>query len=421
MSADGRRMRVLVVNQFYPPDLAPTGQLLRDVAVELARRGHVVSVLCSAQAYAGEGLLAAPADAWVRVVRVGRRGTARRGAGGRLADQLAFHAAAFRQARWLERVPDVVVSLTTPPLIGLTLQRAFRGTAARHVAWMMDLYPHVLAAHGMLRETGWPYRLLLALTRRMWRQSSRVVALSPGMAAHIDAALGGTEAGPPVLTIPYWAPEGLTPWAAGEPNPLRQRRGWAEDETVLLYSGNLGLGHTVTPFLEQAGALAHVPRLRWVFAGDSRRLSPVAAFARSHPAARVECLPYAGPADVRAHLAAADVHLASLREGWAGLIVPSKLPAAFAMGRPVLFAGPPKSDPARWIRESGGGWAVAQDDREGFAAAVAACREPAERERRGAAALAFARSRFSRAANCGLFVSAVEELAPRAAGGNGTS
>ncbi len=46
-------MRILLLNQFYPPDVAATGQLLGDVAAALAQRGHEVHVLCSRGAYGG--------------------------------------------------------------------------------------------------------------------------------------------------------------------------------------------------------------------------------------------------------------------------------------------------------------------------------------------------------------------------------
>lgn len=40
-------MRILLLNQFYPPDTAATGQLLADVARGLAASGHEVDVICS--------------------------------------------------------------------------------------------------------------------------------------------------------------------------------------------------------------------------------------------------------------------------------------------------------------------------------------------------------------------------------------
>jgi colanic acid biosynthesis glycosyl transferase WcaI len=44
-------MRILFVNQFFWPDVAPTGQLLSDLAVQLRREGHDVTVICSGGAY----------------------------------------------------------------------------------------------------------------------------------------------------------------------------------------------------------------------------------------------------------------------------------------------------------------------------------------------------------------------------------
>ena len=46
-------MRVLLLNQFYPPDTAATGQLLADVAAGLAAGGHEVHVVCSRGSYGG--------------------------------------------------------------------------------------------------------------------------------------------------------------------------------------------------------------------------------------------------------------------------------------------------------------------------------------------------------------------------------
>src|SRR5207237_1217133 len=56
-------------------------------------------------------------------------------------------------------------------------------------------------------------------------------------------------------------------------------------------------------------------------------------------------------AELERHLAAADVHLASLRPDWTGVVVPSKFFGSLAAGRPVLFAGSPESAVACWVRE----------------------------------------------------------------------
>jgi hypothetical protein len=44
-------MRFLLINQFFAPDPAPTGQLLADVARALAAEGHSVQAVCGGASY----------------------------------------------------------------------------------------------------------------------------------------------------------------------------------------------------------------------------------------------------------------------------------------------------------------------------------------------------------------------------------
>ncbi len=80
----------------------------------------------------------------------------------RMIDYLSFYARALIAALLLPRC-DVVVTLTTPPLIGLlgTILRRLKGS--RHVYWSMDLHPDASLALGRMsrrnplvrRSTGW--------------------------------------------------------------------------------------------------------------------------------------------------------------------------------------------------------------------------------------------------------------------------
>ena len=306
--------------------------------------------------------------------------------------------------------PDRVIALTTPPFIGLMLQHALRGTRARHGHWLMDLYPHVLVAHGLLRSGGWMHRRLMAWTNRQWAGSDWIALPDRGMESRVREGVGG-PGGTGIVRIPLWAPGHLEPWPETAANPIRAKRGWAEDETVFLYSGNLGRGHDVRPFLEVARACSATPRLRWIFTGDRKRLARVARFAHAHPEARIECLPYVEEDELRAHLCSADVHLVSLRESWSGLIMPSKLQAAFAVERPVLLVGPPDSDPARRVAESGGGWVVGPGDPAGLRAAVTRALSRDERRQRGQAAYRYSREEFDQARNCAKLIELVERNA----------
>jgi glycosyltransferase involved in cell wall biosynthesis len=398
-------MHLLLLNQFYPPDVAPTGQYLHDVARELVARGHTVTVLCSRRAYDG-GQSWAPYELLdgVHIHRLAASGFGRRTFAGKVLDYLSFSSNLALALTRLRPRPDSILALTTPPFLGLLAHRH----RIPHAHWIMDLYPDVLAAHGALRTASLPYRLLQRLARLQFRGSSLVFTISPDMAARTAAYVSSAN----VPWVPLWSTiDTASPPAPARIAARRLTRGWAHDDVVLMYSGNMGLGHRFDEFLEVARRLHAHPRLRWVFAGGGKRIADIRAFAAQHPDLRLEILPYAPPAELAEHLASADVHLASLDSRWQGGIVPSKLQNAFAVGRPVIFVGATTSGMAHWIEDAQGGWVVKENDIAALEAAVTAAANSTERLRRGEAAQRYARTHFNHATNGGRICALIEEHA----------
>ena len=399
-------MDVLLLNQFYPPDLAPTGRFLGDLADRLASRGHRVRVICSRQAYAADAAAALPVAPGITVERVGGAGFGRRHLGGRALDSLRFGLGVWRRGG-AGPAPDVVVSLTSPPLLGLLARGVAwrRGASLAH--WVMDLYPDALVAAGVIRPRGATQALLRALSRAQYRRAALVVALGPRAQERLAPQL---PSGVRCAWVPLWGRVGrAAPTAAAAE---RARRGWGERETVLLYSGNAGRAHCFEDFLAAARRLGRDGPL-WVFAGGGPRRGELERFAAAHPEARLELRPYVPEAELAATLCAADVHLVSLAPGWQGVSVPSKLAAAFAVGRPVLFVGPRDSEPAEWLRDSGGGWSVEPGDAAALLAALAEAGRPDQRRERGRAAAAWAAHHLDRERGAARLAALVEACGVR--------
>lgn len=406
-------MRLLLLNQFYPPDPAPTGVYLHDLATALVAQGHEVTVLCSQRDYSGGARY--PRFEFtdgVAIRRLPATGFGRRGLLGKLTDYATFCASLVLALATLRPKPDLVLSLTTPPYLGLAARTAAWWHGCRHAHWVMDLYPDVLQAHGMVGKRGALASILQRLTRYQFGGASAVLTLGPVMAEKVSAYCdappashipGAPEPHPPhgalVRSVPLWAFDNLIGWPEDHPNPLRKERGWSPQEMVLLYSGNMGLGHRLGEFLEAARRLGPTGP-RWVFGGGGKRRPDILQFQSTYPEARIELADYV-PADrLNEHLCAADVHLASLDAAWQGVMVPSKLQASFAVGRPVIFVGDQNNETARWIQESGGGWVVRENDVEALIEAVQEAGHRPERDRRGALAQAFAKHHFLRNVNC---------------------
>jgi colanic acid biosynthesis glycosyl transferase WcaI len=401
-------MHLILINQYYPPDGAPTGLMLEAVAGELAALGHEVTILCSAGGYsataAGGGTTGDAENGQdpprIRVIRCRSTRFGRGSFIGKLADYASFYLGVAWQLLTSRPRPDRVVALTTPPYLSVLARLLGKLRGADHAHWVMDLYPDVMCAHGMLREGGAAHRLLAALTRFGFGGSRRaaVVTLGPDMAESVDRHLDGGTAD----WVPLWDTEGPVRPAAlesrDEPDSaareLRRERNWGDDQIVLMYSGNMGLGHRFGEFLTAAGRGAGGPATRFAFFGDGKRRPEIEAFIREHPSARLELHAPVPRASLAAHLRSADVHLASLEPSWDGTMVPSKLQGIFAAGRPVIFIGSRASSIGRWIEESEGGWVVGPEDPAALDAAIRAAGDPDERQRRASAAKRFAAGHF---------------------------
>ncbi len=354
-------MRFLLFNQFYPPDSAPTGQFLHDVAGMLVQRGHEVEVVCSRRAYDGAGgpYLTTRLDG-VRVSRVAATGWGRAAPLGRSLDYLSYAGLAVVRLANVKPRPDLSVALTTPPYIGLAVGTLSRLRGVPYALWVMDVYPDALAAQGVVKRGSRVFQLLGWLARKERVHAASIVALGPRAARRIDQ--------PQAQSTSLWGPERASEEAARR---LRRARGWG-DELILLYSGNLGLGHRFGEFLEAARRLGP-DGPRWVFSGTGARRPEVERVTGdSDSTARIELAPPVARAEHAALLQSADVHLASLSADWQGIIVPSKVIASFCVGRPVIFVGGHENEAADWIRESGGGWLVEEGDVERLCVALEA-------------------------------------------------
>lgn len=113
---------------------------------------------------------------------------------------------------------------------------------------------------------------------------------------------------------------------------------------LILYSGNWGVAHDRATFVE---AFARLPPSNdspalWLNATGTRAdLVEAECVRRGLPIARTVPVPLAQLAGV---LAAADLHLITLDDAFVGYVLPSKVYACIASGRPVLFIGSTRSD-----------------------------------------------------------------------------
>ena len=377
-------MRILAINQFYHPDHAATSQLLTQLCEDLVAAGDEVTVIASRGAYLGGGGL--PARETVSGVEVVRAWATSLGKGSitrRLGDYGSFWVSAVASAV-AQRRPDVIVALTTPPMIaaGAAAVAAARGVPL--VAWVQDVYPEVAVAFGVFPAQSPIARGFGLLARATHARSRFSVALSDGMAARLETQGQRRER---IRVIQNWSDgEALRPLPQAA-RAFRAEHG-LEGRFVAMYSGNIGVGHDVETLVAAARRLdGSRPDVRFVFVGEGGRREEAERLARG--LGNVRFLPHQPYESLAASLSAADVHLASLRTGLEGLLVPSKLYGVLAVGRPLFYVGPPACELARVIDRHDVGWAGRPGDASGLAEAIVrAANDPARVAAQGARARA---------------------------------
>jgi glycosyltransferase involved in cell wall biosynthesis len=395
--------RVLLLNQYYWPDLAPTAQLSADLGMALAERGHQVTAVASARPYStGSGIELHPLFAHhdgVRILRVPSTALGRAHRLNRLIDYTSFLTGALPLA--LAARPEIVIALSTPPLIaalGLVLRRIL---GARLIAWVMDLYPDVALKLGAIGE-GAGARALRRLASQVASQADALVALDDAMRRRLI-----DQGAPPekVAVIDNWADgERIRPLDAAS-HPLRRRMALNGVFTVS-YSGNMGLGHDFETLLDAMARLKD-ESIQFLFFGDGPRRESLSAGCRAG-GLRAQFLPYQAREELPLTLTAADASLVTLGEGLAGLVVPSKLYGILAAGLPVLYVGPDEGRCAEVVAE-GAGVRVANGDGAGLADAIRRlAAEPGERARMGRRAREIFDGRFSRGAQLRRHVELIE-------------
>ncbi len=333
-------MRMLFINQFFWPDSSATSQQLTDLVVALAARGEQIEVLCG-----DSGGYAAAAGSVAPNARVHRVKAApfTRGKVGRVLSYLSFYATAFLRGLTLRR-PDVVVSMTTPPLISLLGTCIQRLRGSRHFIWEQDVYPDIAVDLAHIRRGSLLHRLTGALADWSRRHADGIVVLGECMR---DRLVARGVAPAKIFVAEHWANSvSITPM----PRPGNP------EELVLLYSGNLGLAHDLDTLLGIMRVLREDPRFRFLFVGTGGRRQALEAFAQTNHLTSMEMRPFVPRDRLSEGLAAGDIGLVTQQDTSCGSVVPSKVYGILAAGRPLLFIGPASATPARIIRRHRCGW-----------------------------------------------------------------
>ena len=351
-------MKFLLLNQTFYPDVASTAQHLSDLAVGLIERGHEVIVVTSRRAYDDPHKQFPKSEVWrgIRIIRISSTGFGKDAKWRRAADFASFLAlCAFRLA--VVPRPDVVVALTSPPLISFLGACLAKLRGSRFFYWVMDFNPDQAIAAGWLRSGSMAAKLLDLVSRYSLKQATRIIALDRFMRDRITAKGIPAEK---ITVLPPWSHDGEVRFDPDGRDRFRKAHG-LDGKFVVMYSGNHSPCHPLATLLDAARDLSNIPDIVFCFVGggsewrriremieDSRGKMEGPGTRSTHHASRIThhgssnllCLPYQPLKELAGSLSAADLHVVVMGDPFAGIVHPCKIYNVLNVAAAVLYIGP---------------------------------------------------------------------------------
>lgn len=366
---------VLLVNRVYPPSRGASGRVLRDLAREMIRAGWLVTVITTGDKSFTEK------DGGITVNRVKAPANPR--------GVIAYARVLWKLFRATMKQPrhDLIVTLTDPPMLVTIGRRFAKKRRCSHMHWCQDVYPDLFPSVGV-KMPDFMLRSLAKVVRRSMNKSGKVIAIGRCMARHL--AHTGVESNR-ISVIPNWPDTELVdPNRKGRKTDIRLKDNVPlarPAETLLrddsprfrvLYAGNIGRAHPMKAILEAAEHLSIHPEIEFVFVGEGPAHDRLAHERAKRGLQNIKLLPYQPASCLKDLMESGDLHLISMRDDAAGLLVPSKFYSAIAAARPAIYIGPGDTEIGRMIRDYGCGAIIGQGDGKTLAQAILYFRNDSE-------------------------------------------
>lgn len=338
--------RVLLVHQFFAPDVTTYAQMLDAYAAHLVSLGHEVTVVCGPPSYNGAYDGPPPPRREVKNGYCVRRLPIPPASNryGKLLAGALFPVAVVLFA-WLRRRSFDVISVTTvPPVVmGIAGRLASgRSRSSRFVYHCMDIYPEVARAIGVER-TGITARLSRAIDNRTVGAARPAVVLSEDMKRTLEHR-GADVSG--VVVENNFIIHSVTQDPVVRP---------PESGFRLVFAGNVGRFQGLELIADAVAELVRRKRnIEVLFLGNGAMVADL------QQRAAAESLPMSfeahRPIDEAANLMAdADLAIVSLAPGVIEAAYPSKTMMYLELGLPVLAAVGSDSELAHLIADSSAG------------------------------------------------------------------
>lgn len=353
---------VVFLSQWFPPEHAPMGYMLKELAENLAAQGWSVEVVTGfpnhpsgkVQApYVKQRVLREKMGA-VQITRLWLFTSEARSFISRALNFSSFILSSFFYLLTCKK-PALVFAVLQPLPIGATLLLLARLRGFKLVFNVQDLHPDVLVELGLIRNK-FLISTLKHIEKSAYQRADGLAVICDGFKHHVERHIQQQGAKAPIEIIPNWIDIDEIQPLPGKGLNIRQMANIPADAPVVLYAGTIGHVSGASVVVQAARLAAERNNIHWLFVGEGPVLPSLQAMA--HGLSNVHFLPFQ-PRELLLDVQnSATISMVSLLPGKGIFSVPSKVLGYMAAGKPVVASVDLNSETGRLVHKANCGLVV---------------------------------------------------------------
>ena len=333
-------MKILILTQYYPPEIGAPQNRLHELAVRLKAKGSEIEVLTALPNYPkmeihekykrGENRVEYIDD--IKVIRSWIYVSKSKSIISRLLNYFSFVWSSYWRGRKLGNYDYILVE--SPPLfLGYSAMALSRKLNAKLIFNVSDLWPESAEKLGIVTNKRL-LRLAYKLEEKCYLSASIITGQTQGIVDDIKARFSQKAV--------FWLPNGVdlsfyNPAKVSQ-SDFRQNKGFKTDDLIFFYGGILGHAQGLELILETANALKKYEDIHFVIQGSGPEKEKLIDLKKRHELKNIHFFEPVGKDKMPEVLSAIDIAMVPLKklDLFKGAI-PSKIFEALAMEKPLLL------------------------------------------------------------------------------------
>ena len=356
---------ILIVVHVYPPEVAPAGFMIQELALELKSKGHEVTILTGWPSHPSGYLLHNWKSGFkhvsnqdgIKVIRSGHLFGNRKSVLHRFFYYLTFALSSLING-FFSASYDTVICLSTPFFGSWTSWLLAKLKGAKFIYNIFDLYPEAGLYAGLIKQNSLVYQIWYWQDNLLCKLSDLIITLSKPLEREI---LKRGISNRKVQVIPFWIDhQRIKP--GNRDNNWRTKHQISLDKFVVLYAGTIGYISGVDVIVDAAKLLETDPNVLILVVGEGVAKEEVEKRAKEKQCKNIRFLPFQ-PEEVLCDMqATADVGLITMLPEAGQTSIPSKILGYLSAGKPVIASVREDSGTAELITSGQCGYiAICQD------------------------------------------------------------